>query len=66
MENQTRKSDQVLGIADIMKGVISIMYRLPQIVTSFLEILKLDEKKVKSHLQNAKRNIKICLEKNDE
>jgi len=25
--------------------------------------LKVDEKKVKSHLQNAKRNLKICLEK---
>ena len=26
------------------------------------EILHIEEKKVKSHLQNAKRNLKICLE----
>ena len=25
-------------------------------------ILDIDEKKVKSHLQNAKRNLKLCLE----
>jgi DNA-directed RNA polymerase specialized sigma24 family protein len=30
------------------------------------EKLKMDEKKVKSHLQNAKRNLKICMEKNYE
>ena len=26
------------------------------------DVMKIDEKKVKSHLQNAKRNLKICLE----
>ncbi|MEZ5011499.1 MAG: sigma-70 family RNA polymerase sigma factor [Bacteroidales bacterium] len=30
------------------------------------EILKLDEKQVKSHLQNAKRNLKICLDESYE
>lgn len=30
------------------------------------EMLKLDEKKVKSYLQNAKRNLKICLESGNE
>ena len=30
------------------------------------EMLKLDEKKVKSHLQNAKRNLKICLDESYE
>ncbi|MBN1387955.1 MAG: sigma-70 family RNA polymerase sigma factor [Bacteroidales bacterium] len=29
-------------------------------------LLKMDEQKVKSHLQNAKRNLKICMEKNYE
>ena len=28
--------------------------------------LKMDEKNVKSHLQNGKRNLKICLEKRNE
>ncbi len=32
------------------------------VIMKLLMNLSLDEKKVKSHLQNAKRNLKICLE----
>lgn len=45
---------------------IKLFYYENRCYREIAEILKLDERKVKSHLQNAKRNIKICLEKNDE
>jgi len=43
MGKEPAKSDQIIGVADILKGLIPILYRLPHIVKSFLEILKLDE-----------------------
>lgn len=45
---------------------IKLFYYENRCYREMAEILKLDERKVKSHLQNAKRNIKICLEKKDE
>jgi len=45
---------------------IELFYFENRCYREIADLLKLDEKKVKSHLQNAKRNIKLCLEKKDE
>ncbi len=44
------------------KKCIRLFYYENRCYSEIAEILELDEKKVKSHLQNAKRNLKICLE----
>ncbi len=47
------------------KECIQLFYYQNWSYRQISEILRLDEKKVKSHLQNAKRNLKICLEDKD-
>lgn len=47
------------------KLCISLFYFENKSYREITEATKLDEKKVKSLLQNGKRNLKICLEKND-
>jgi RNA polymerase sigma-70 factor (ECF subfamily) len=44
------------------KECIQLFYFQNWSYRQIAEILHMDEKKVKSHLQNAKRNLKICLE----
>ncbi len=44
------------------KDCIQLFYYQNWSYRQIAEILHLEEKKVKSHLQNAKRNLKICLE----
>jgi RNA polymerase sigma-70 factor (ECF subfamily) len=44
------------------KDCIQLFYYQNWSYRQIAEILNLEEKKVKSHLQNAKRNLKICLE----
>jgi RNA polymerase sigma-70 factor, ECF subfamily len=45
---------------------IQLFYYENRCYTEIADILGLDEKKVKSHLQNGKRNLKLCLDgKND-
>ena len=51
--------------ADQMKCV-RLFYYESRCYREISEELKLDESKVKSHLQNAKRNLKICLESGNE
>lgn len=45
---------------------IELFYYENKCYRDIAEIIKTDEKKVKSYLQNAKRNLKICLDGNDE
>ena len=45
---------------------IKLFYYENKCYREIADTLNLDEKKIKSHLQNAKRNLKICLEKKDE
>jgi RNA polymerase sigma-70 factor (ECF subfamily) len=48
------------------KQCIQLFYYEKRCYQEIAEKLHMDEKKVKSHLQNGKRNLKICLErKND-
>lgn len=51
---------------DEQKICIRLFYFENKCYHEIAESLKLDEKKVKSHLQNGKRNLKICLEKRNE
>jgi len=45
---------------------IRLFYYENQCYRDIAQIINSDEKKVKSYLQNAKRNLKICLDGNDE
>jgi RNA polymerase sigma-70 factor, ECF subfamily len=47
------------------KDCVQLFYYQNWSYRQIAEILHIDEKKVKSHLQNAKRNMKICLEEKD-
>ena len=44
------------------KQCIKLFYYEKRCYQEIAEVLKIDEKKVKSYLQNGKRNLKICLE----
>jgi RNA polymerase sigma-70 factor, ECF subfamily len=46
------------------KNCIELFYYQNKCYLEIAEQLNLEEKKVKSHLQNGKRNLKICLESN--
>jgi RNA polymerase sigma factor (sigma-70 family) len=48
------------------RNCVRLFYYDNKCYREIAEKLKMDEKKVKSHLQNAKRNLKICMEKNYE
>jgi RNA polymerase sigma-70 factor (ECF subfamily) len=51
---------------DEQKICIRLFYFENKCYREIAESLKMDEKNVKSHLQNGKRNLKICLEKRNE
>jgi RNA polymerase sigma-70 factor, ECF subfamily len=64
-----RSSDLEDGLADCIerlkdeqKNCIRLFYYESMCYNEIAGSLKIDEKKVKSHLQNAKRNLKLCLE----
>ena len=48
------------------KQCIRLFYYSNKCYSEIAAILGMDEKKVKSHLQNGKRNLKICLEEKNE
>jgi len=49
-------------LKDEQKECIRLFYYDNKSYREIASLIKLDEKKVKSHLQNGKRNLKICLE----
>jgi RNA polymerase sigma-70 factor, ECF subfamily len=62
-------TDMEADLADCIKRLkveqgecIRLFYYENQCYNEIAVSLKIDEKKVKSHLQNAKRNLKLCLE----
>lgn len=54
--------DCIEHLKEEQKECIRLFYYENRCYQEISEDLKTDEKKVKSHLQNAKRNLKICLE----
>jgi RNA polymerase sigma-70 factor (ECF subfamily) len=62
IENHTALSDCIEKLKAEQKDCVRLFYYQNWSYRQISEILHIDEKKVKSHLQNAKRNLKICLE----
>ena len=54
--------DCIKKLKDEQLKCITLFYYENKCYREIAELLVLDEKKVKSHLQNAKRNLKICLD----
>jgi len=55
-------ADCIKRLKDEQKECIRLFYYENRCYNEIASYLGLDEKKVKSHLQNAKRNLKLCLE----
>ncbi len=62
IENHTALSECIEKLKNEQKDCVRLFYYQNWSYRQISEILHIDEKKVKSHLQNAKRNLKICLE----
>lgn len=61
-DNDTVLKDCIENLKTEQKKCIQLFYFENKCYQDIAISLKMDEKKVKSHLQNAKRNLKICLE----
>jgi len=59
-------ADCIEKLKEDQKQCIRQFYYENRCYNEIAENLGLDEKKVKSHLQNGKRNLKLCLEEKDE
>jgi len=55
-------TDCIKRLKDEQRESIRLFYFENRCYNEIAVIMKIDEKKVKSHLQNAKRNLKLCLE----
>jgi len=55
-------TDCINRLKDEQRECIRLFYFENRCYNEIAVILRIDEKKVKSHLQNAKRNLKLCLE----
>jgi RNA polymerase sigma-70 factor (ECF subfamily) len=62
MEENDALSECIEKLKTEQKECIRLFYFQNWSYRQIAEILHIEEKKVKSHLQNAKRNLKICLE----
>jgi RNA polymerase sigma-70 factor, ECF subfamily len=60
--NDERLSDCISRLKEEQRLCIRMFYYEDKCYREISESLKMDEKKVKSYLQNGKRNLKICLE----
>ena len=65
-ENDLLLKECIENLNDEQKNCIRLFYFENKCYREIAESLKIDEKNVKSHLQNGKRNLKICLEKRNE
>lgn len=71
IDEETAKNDMALKncierLKEEQRKCIELFYFKSKCYHEIAGELKIDEKKVKSHLQNGKRNLKICLENKDE
>ena len=62
MEQNAALNECIEQLKAEQKECIQLFYYQNWSYRQIAEILHIEEKKVKSHLQNAKRNLKICLE----
>ncbi len=61
-EKDKMLEDCISRLKDEQKSCIRLFYFENKCYNEIAECLRIDENKVKSHLQNGKRNLKICLE----
>ena len=61
IENHSALADCIEKLKAEQKDCLQLFYYQNWSYMQIAEILHIDEKKVKSYLQNAKRNLKICL-----
>jgi len=61
----TALRDCIEELKEEQRRCIELFYYNSKCYREIAEDMRMDEKKVKSHLQNAKRNLKICLEASD-
>lgn len=61
-QNDYRLNECIEKLKEEQKRCIMLFYYENRCYNEISDLLKLDEKKVKSYLQNGKRNLKICLE----
>ena len=61
-EMETALTDCIQKLKDEQRACIQLFYFNNRCYNEIAGELGIDEKKVKSHLQNAKRNLKLCLE----
>jgi RNA polymerase sigma-70 factor (ECF subfamily) len=61
-EMEADLADCIKRLKDEQGECIRLFYYENRCYSEIATCLKVDEKKVKSHLQNAKRNLKLCLE----
>jgi len=66
MEMDQTLADCIDRLKDEQKACIRQFYFENKCYNEIAKNLGLDEKNVKSHLQNAKRNLKLCIEEKDE
>jgi RNA polymerase sigma-70 factor (ECF subfamily) len=59
-------TDCIEGLKEDQKECIRQFYYENKCYSEIAKNLSLDEKKVKSHLQNGKRNLKLCIEEKNE
>jgi len=60
--NDQRLNDCIERLKDEQRECIRLFYYEDKCYKEIAEKLKMEEKKVKSYIQNGKRNLKICLE----
>ncbi len=71
VDKENINNDEILEkcidqLKEDQRNCIRLFYYENRCYREIAGLLKMDEKKVKSHLQNAKRNLKICMEENYE
>ncbi len=71
VDKENINNDEILEkcidqLKEDQRNCIRLFYFENRCYREIAGLLKMDEKKVKSHLQNAKRNLKICMEENYE
>jgi RNA polymerase sigma-70 factor (ECF subfamily) len=65
-DNDIHLKECIENLNDDQKNCIRMFYFENKCYREIAESLNMDEKNVKSHLQNGKRNLKICLENRNE
>lgn len=63
LNNEKKLNDCIKKLKNEQKNCIRYFYFENKCYREISELLKTTEKKVKSYLQNGKRNVKICMEK---